>query len=116
MKNANLPTLFVVGKTFETNDSAVLATMLEIYEEFSVLHLVFSDEEAARQFGRASLEVGESTSEWMLAIGGGGPLGRELAVVFSGGLEAKQATVMNLVEENGQGHELALVLVETQPI
>lgn len=113
MNNANFPTLFAVGKTFESSACAVLATLFEIYEDFSVLHLVFPDQGALRQFGRPSLEVGESTSEWMLAIGGGGPLNRELAVVFSGVLEAQEPTV-NLVEENGQRHELALLLIETQ--
>jgi hypothetical protein len=114
MKNADFPTLFMIGRVFESNDNAVLATVFESYEDFSVLHLVFPNQGAARQFGRTSLEVGESTSEWMLAIGGGGPLGRELAVVFSGGLETKEPTVVNLVEENGQRHELALLLIETQ--
>lgn len=116
MKNADFPTLFMIGKIFESKDNAVLATVFESYVDFSVLHLVFPNQGAARQFGRTSLEVGESTSEWMLAIGGGGPLGRELAVVFSGGLEAKETTVVNLVEENGQRHELALSLIETQRI
>jgi hypothetical protein len=116
VKDAEFPTLFMIGKIFESNNSAVLATVFESYEDFSVLQLVFPSPEAARQFGRTSLEVGESRSEWMLAIGGGGPLGRELAVVFSGGLEAKQPTLMNLVEENGQRHELALLLIETQEI
>jgi hypothetical protein len=104
----------MIGRIFESNDIAVLATVFESYEDFSVLHLVFPNQEAARQFGRSSLEVEESTFEWMLAIGGGGPLDREMAVVFSGGLEAKETTVVNLVKENGQRHELALSLIETQ--
>lgn len=32
------------------------------------MNIVFPDRGAARQFGRASLEVGETTFEWMLAI------------------------------------------------
>lgn len=115
MNNADFPTLFTIGKVFESNDCAVLATLFETYEDFSVLHLVFPDQGALRQFGRPSLEVGKSIFEWMLAIGGGGSLNRELAVVFAGGLEAKEPT-MNLVEENGHRHELAPLLIETQRI
>lgn len=113
MNNADFPTLFAIGKTFESNDCVVLATLFEVYEDFSVLHLVFPDQGALRRFGRPHLEVGESKPEWILAIGGGGPLNRELAVVFSGGLESKEPTVQ-LVEEGGQRHELGLLLIETQ--
>ena len=115
MNNAEFPTLFAIGKTFESKDCLVLATLLEVYEDFTVLHLVFPDQAALRRFGRPGLKVGEFKSEWMLAVGGGGPLSRELAVVFSGGLEAKEPTVQ-LIEEDGQRHELGLLLIETQQI
>lgn len=109
--SAPFPSIFMVGRIFESNDETILASVFESFETFMVLHLVFADQAAARRFGRASLEIGEMTFEWMLAIGGGGPIGRELAVVFSGALEARQPTFMHLVEEGGQRHELPLSFV-----
>jgi hypothetical protein len=107
--------VLTASNTHESNDCVVLATLFEVYEDFSVLHLVFPNQGALRRFGRPGLEVGEFKCEWMLAVGGGGPLSRELAVVFAGGLEAKEPTVQ-LVEESGRRHELALSLIETQQI
>ncbi|TXK19782.1 hypothetical protein [Homoserinibacter sp. GY 40078] len=97
--------LYASGTALDLDNGYAVVNTVTISANKTVMHLTFSDETAARAFGRPTLLVDDQSLEWQLSSGGAGPLGGELLLLLSGASLA-DVNHMTLIDEPGTEHEL----------